>query len=272
MRFLLKANVFLTSFLALLHRLEKVLNIIGGGRNKPVLIGHRGAAGYCPENTMVSFEKAIEMNADMLEFDVQETRDGVLVVIHDPTVDRTTNGKGKVRGFSFQELQQLDAGSWFSTEFAGAKIPSFNEVLERYGGKVKLLIELKKPSLYPGIEEKVADELVKRGLHQPNGMVIVQSFDSKSMKRFKEMVPSIPVGVLVRHDPRGISNRKIKALSSFASYLNPKITMANKSLVKRIHGHGLKTITWTVRDEHTAKTINRLGFDGIATDYLDYFE
>src|SRR5690606_1278247 len=94
---------------------------------KYMKVAHRGAAGYCPENTFASFDRALEMGADYLEIDVQLSKDGEIVVIHDPLVDRTTNGKGRVASYTFNELHKLDAGSWFSTEFADERIPAFNE-------------------------------------------------------------------------------------------------------------------------------------------------
>ncbi|CAM3679558.1 glycerophosphodiester phosphodiesterase [Mesobacillus zeae] len=236
----------------------------------PTLIGHRGAAGLCPENTIISFDKALEKGAHYLEFDVQETSDGKLVVIHDVTVDRTTNGKGKVGSLSFEEIRKLDAGSWFHPRFKGEKIPSFSEVLERYSCKAGFLIELKKPSLYPGIEEKVAAELIKLRLHQlGKDRIIIQSFDKASLMKIKKLLPSIPVGVLVRHRPYGILERECKAISQFAQYLNPKVTMVNASLVKKAQKHSLKVIGWTAQDRQTAEELANTGLDGVVTDFVD---
>src|SRR5699024_7462523 len=154
-------------------------------QQKMVNIAHRGASGHAPENTIAAFDKAFEMKADYIEIDVQMTHDGELIVIHDTTVDRTTDGTGAVSDFTFEEIQQLDAGSWFSEEFAGEQIPTFEEILDTYRGKIGLLIELKSPELYPGIEEKVADALKERNMDQPNNQkIIIQSFnqDRKSTR------------------------------------------------------------------------------------------
>ncbi|MDQ0198350.1 glycerophosphodiester phosphodiesterase [Neobacillus ginsengisoli] len=241
-------------------------------RQTPLKIGHRGAAGYCPENTFASFNKALEMGVDYLEIDVQMTRDGELVVIHDSTVNRTTDGKGKVKDFTLQEIQALDAGSWFNPTFSGERIPSFKEFLENFAGKTGIVIELKKPSLYPGIEEKVAKELKKRTQRlTEEHKIIVQSFDRKSLKRFHNLMPSIPIGVLIKNTGRGISNKELNSFSHYASYVNPKITMVNPRLIRRLHRNGFKTIIWTVKNKQEMKALQQLHLDGIVSDFPDYF-
>jgi glycerophosphoryl diester phosphodiesterase len=107
------------------------------------IIAHRGASLLAPENTMAAFEKAIDYGIDRIKFDVQLSKDSKLVVIHDHTVDRTTNGSGYVKDFTLRDLKKLDAGSWFSEEFYREKIPTFNEVLKKYSGKVNFLVEIK---------------------------------------------------------------------------------------------------------------------------------
>jgi len=230
----------------------------------PVIIGHRGAAGYCPENTFASFHYALKLGVDYLEIDIQMTKDGELVVIHDPIVNRTTNGKGKVKEFTLAEIQALDAGSWFHPKFHNEKIPSLQEFLDEFAGRVGLILELKKPSLYPGIEEKVGNELLRRGLVSGE-QVIVQSFDCNSLKRFHSMIPSIQIGVLVKK----ISYKELFAISSYASYINLKVTLVNKGLVIRLHQLGLKTFIWTVRNKKEAELLKYYGVDGIITDYPD---
>lgn len=238
--------------------------------NSLLKIGHRGAAGYCPENTISSFRKAVELGVDYLELDIQMTKDRELVVIHDPTVNRTTNGKGKVKDFTLQEIQSLDAGSWFHCNFAGEKIPSLSEVLEEFAGKIGFLIELKKPSLYPQMDEKLAEELEKRGLTSVDKQIIVQSFDRSALKRFHELLPTIPIGILVKNTGvKMISNKNLKSFSSYVSYVNPKITMVNKRMIKRIHHHGFKTIIWTVNKKNDLKTLKNFHVEGIISDFPD---
>jgi len=241
-------------------------------RMKPLKIGHRGAAGYCPENTFASFYKAIESGVDYLEIDLQMTKDGELVIIHDSTVNRTTNGKGKVKDMTLQELQSLDAGSWFDPKFMGEKIPSLHEFLNEFAGKACLLIELKKPSLYPNIEIKLAEELKSRGLDQANDhRIIVQSFDRNALKRLHYLLPAVPLGVLVKNRSISrITDKDLKSLSNYISYVNPKKTMVSKRLIKRIQRHGFKTFIWTVKTKKEANLFSRLNIDGIVSDFPDY--
>lgn len=233
-------------------------------------IGHRGAAGYCPENTFASFERAIEMGANYIEIDVQMTKDGKLAVIHDTTVNRTTNGKGRIIDLTFNELKKLDAGSWFHEQFNGARIPELGETLDRFAGRVGLLIELKKPSLYPSIEEMIANELIKRDLCTGKDNLIVQSFDRNSMKKFHSLVPAVPIGILVKYLGPGLSNKELRKMAEYSSFINPKITIANKRLLKRIHHYGMKAIIWTIRSRKEASRMKKLKPDGMVTDYLDY--
>ena len=239
-------------------------------KHSPLKIGHRGAAGYCPENTFASFKKALDLGVDYLEIDVQMTKDGEWVVIHDSTVNRTTNGKGKVKDFTLKEIQNLDAGSWFHCEFKGEQIPSLAEFFDEFAGKIGILLELKKPSLYPLVVEKTAEELIKRKLTTEDKQIIIQSFDRDSLKRFHDLLPSIPIGILLKNSGVNIiSNKDLRSLTSYVTYVNPKITMVNKRLIKRIHHHGLKTIIWTVKKKNEVNTLKKLQVEGIITDFPD---
>lgn len=243
----------------------------GGPPHKVMNIAHRGASGYAPENTIAAFDKALKMKADYFELDVQMSKDGKLVLIHDVTVDRTTDGTGRVGDLTFKELRRLDAGSWFDPAFAGERIPTLEEALDRYRGKIGILIEIKNPELYPGIERKVAKALKKRNLHKPrNGKIIVQSFNHDSVKKFHSLLPSVPVGVLISYRDEGISDKELRNFAKYADYVNPNKDMVDRSLVKRIHRFGMKTTPWTVRDRAEADRLKSIRVDGIVTDYPDY--
>ncbi|KHE66849.1 glycerophosphodiester phosphodiesterase family protein, partial [Halobacillus sp. BBL2006] len=195
------------------------------------------------------------------------------VVIHDTTVDRTTDGTGKVKNLTFEELKALDAGSSFSKKFAGEKIPTLGEVLDEYKGKIGILIELKSPSLYPGIEQRVAHLLKERNLDKPkNKEIIVQSFEHESVKTFHSILPEVSTGLLLEFSPDGISEQQLTEFSSYAEYLNPNKTMISKRLVERIHEFGMKTYPWTVREADSVKPLVKAGVDGIITDYPDYID
>ncbi|RFU63518.1 glycerophosphodiester phosphodiesterase [Peribacillus glennii] len=271
--------VFLISMCSLI---VLILFIAGKGRetnrkpgrhpHAPLKIAHRGAAGHCPENTMSAFKKAVELGVDFIEIDVQLSRDGRLVVIHDTTLERTTDGSGNVRDHDFCDLRKLDAGSWFHSDFKDEKIPAFEELLEQILPHAGILIELKHPSLYPGIEKRLAFEIVKHNLHlEKDPRLMVQSFDIAAVKRFQSLIPSLPAGVLIKHHPMGISNKKLNELSSFAQFVNLKQTMMTLKLKKKIHAHGMKAFTWTVNNQKKIQRFELMKLDGVTTDYPDLF-
>lgn len=209
------------------------------------IIAHRGASGYAPENTMAAFEKALQMKADYIELDVQMSKDGELVIIHDTTVNRTTDINSKlpvaVKNLTLAELRKLDAGSFFAPQFAGERIPTFEEVLDRYKGKIGLLIELKEPSRYPGIEEKVSAALKERRMDKPNnGKIIVQSFDFNSVYKIHQLLPSMPTGVLTSK-AADLTDAKLKEFSGYAKYVNTNLknVTTDPTLVPRIHALGM---------------------------------
>ncbi|MCP3741873.1 glycerophosphodiester phosphodiesterase [Rossellomorea sp. BNER] len=235
-------------------------------------VAHRGAAGYAPENTIAAFDKAVEMKADYIEIDVQRSKDGELVIIHDTTINRTTDGSGNVKDLTFHQLRSFDAGSWMGEEFSGEKIPTFDEILDRYHGKVGILIELKAPELYPGIEEEVAEELKERNLDKPqNEKIIIQSFNFESMKKINSLLPKVPVGVLTS-SIADTTDEALKEFSTYADYFNPSYRMVTKNLVNRVHSLDMKISSWTVRSQEAADFLLEMDVDAIITDYPDYVD
>lgn len=240
-------------------------------RNKVVNVAHRGASGHAPENTMAAFHEAFKMKADYIEIDVQMSKDGELVLIHDTTLDRTTNGTGYVGDHTLEELKQLDAGSWFSDEFAGEKIPTFEEVLDAFRGKIGILVELKSPELYPGIEEKVANALKERNMDKPrNNKIIIQSFNHDSVLTTKALLPRIPVGVLAGMSWKDVTDQELEEFASYADYFNPNMNILDAELVDRIHDIGMDIWPYTVREKEQADRLLKLGVDGIITDFPEY--
>ncbi len=241
-----------------------------GEVRKLLTIAHRGASGYAPENTIMAFDKAVEMKADYIEIDVQRSKDGKLVIIHDTKVNRTTNGEGDVKDLTFAELQNLDAGSWMGNEFGGAKIPSFEEVLDRYRGEIGILIEIKAPELYPGIEEDLAKILKSYHLDKvKNEEIIIQSFHFESMKKMKKLLPDVPIGILISKKENA-TVEAVKAFSSYVDYYNPSYTILTEGLVHAAKAEGMKVLSWTVRRPETAEYLLGYNIDAIATDYPDY--
>lgn len=235
-------------------------------------VAHRGATGYAPENTIAAFDKGVEMKADYIEIDVQRSYDGQLVIIHDTTVDRTTDGTGKVKDLTFDQLRSLDAGSWKGEQFKGEKIPTFDEILDRYHGKVGILIELKAPELYPGIEKQVADKLIERNLDKPqNEKIIIQSFNFESMKLTNDLLPKVPIGVLTSNRAH-TTEQALQEFATYADYFNPSYGIVSKELVDQVHGLGMKIQSWTVRSQEAADFLLEMNVDGIITDYPDYVD
>lgn len=234
-----------------------------GDRPGPYVIGHRGAAGYAPENTMVSFERGIALRADAIELDIHPTSDGELVVIHDPTLDRTTSGQGLVSAHTLAEIQALDAGSWFDPSFRDERVPTLVEVLEWARGRTKVVIEIKQgPIFYPSIAELLAAALDRTGMR---GEVLAISFDHLSVKRLKELAPDIPTGVL--YAGRCV-NPVALARDAGADALMPYWALLTKDEVDQAHAAGLFIGPWGGAEQNYP-FIFATGVDAVLADFPD---
>lgn len=243
-----------------------------GERKQVSNVAHRGATAYSPENTIAAFDLAVDMKADYIEIDVQRSKDGELVLIHDTTVDRTTDGTGKVGDLTLEQLRSLDAGSWKGEQFAGEPIPTFEEILDLYRGKVGILIELKAPELYPGIEEQVAAALIERNLDKPqNEKIIIQSFNFESMKKMDQLLPQVPIGVLTSNRA-DTTLEALQEFSTYADWFNPSYGIVTEELVNQVHSLGMQIGSWTVRSQEAADFLFEMGVDAIISDYPDYVD
>jgi len=243
-----------------------------GERKQVENVAHRGAAGYAPENTIAAYDLAVDMKADYIEIDVQRSKDGELVSIHDTTVDRTTDGTGKVGDLTLEQLKSLDAGSWKGEQFTGEQIPTFEEILDRYHGKVGILIELKAPEYYPGIEQQVADLIKERNLDKPqNKKIIIQSFNFESMKKMNQLLPQVQIGVLTSNRAHTTMDA-LKEFSTYADWFNPSYGIVTKELVDQVHSNGMKIGSWTVRSQEAADFLFEMKVDAIISDYPDYVD
>lgn len=244
----------------------------GGERKQVENVAHRGASGYAPENTIAAYDLAVDMKADYIEIDVQRSKDGELVSIHDNTVNRTTDGTGKVRDLTFEQLRALDAGSWKGEQFAGEQIPTFDEILDRYHGKVGILIELKSPELYPGIEEQVTEAIKERNLDKPqNKKIILQSFNFESMKKMNQLLPKVPIGVLTSNRADTTPDA-LQEFSTYADWFNPSYGILTKELVDQVHSLDMQIGSWTVRSREAADFLFEMKVDAIISDYPDYID
>ena len=216
-------------------------------------VGHRGAAGHAPENTLRSFEKAVLLGCDMTELDVHLCSSGELMVIHDETVDRTTDGKGQVSGLTLNELKLLNAGQ-------GEEIPTLDEVLSLVRGMIGLNIELKGL----GTAKPVYD-LVKE-LSWENNTLMISSFNWDMLKEYRVLDSNARLGVLTfkNHGEALKFAEKIDAYS-----INPYHGLLQRKYVEKAHDKGFKVYPWTPNKESEIKQAIRKGVDGVISDYPD---
>jgi glycerophosphoryl diester phosphodiesterase len=234
----------------------------------PVLrVGHRGAKGHAPENTFASFDLAVEMGVNAVETDVHLSKDGEVVLIHDHTVDRTTDGRGFVKDMTLRELKQLDAGSWYDVRFAGQRIPTLAELLEWARGRVGVAIEIKNgPIYYPCIAEKVI-RLLKD--HSMELQAILISFDHLVLREAKMIAPEVATGIL--YVGRFV-NESSAARAAAADALHPNWAFVTPDLVENAHAAGLAVSPWCPNDLTTIRLLSEMGVDSIGTDYPDLFD
>jgi glycerophosphoryl diester phosphodiesterase len=216
-----------------------------------------------PENTKHAFVKALDLGAKAIEFDVQLTRDDVPVIIHDETLERTTDGKGRVAKTDFKVLGKLDAGSWFGASFAGLEIPTLKEVLATFGGRVLLNIELKPDGKRTKkLVKKVAD-LVEE--HDLLGDVVFSSFDEKALKILRDEVPEARIGILT--EPGDLDGAMALASLLGAENLHAHVAMVDTELVARCRRMGLKLWAWTANEPGEIALLAAIGVDGIFSDH-----
>jgi len=235
-----------------------------------VVIGHRGASAYYPENTMSAFRAAYEMGAEMVELDILLSKDGIPVVIHDETLERTTNGTGKVVEHTYAELSQLDAGSWFGEEHAGEKIPTLEEVVKFAKGKIALNIEIKTEAVSDeiknGIEEK-AYEIVK--MHDMQDHVLFSSFDYRAITHLNELNVNIAVALLYDKQQSGSSGPKELIRTYGADGFNCSYRQFSKRWASETSEADIPVFIYTVNSRWKMKKMIRRGANGIFSDKPD---
>jgi glycerophosphoryl diester phosphodiesterase len=231
----------------------------------PVAVAHRGASGLAPENTIASFRLAHELGCTAAELDVRACRDGTIVVMHDASVDRTTNGKGEVAELSWQELSSLDAGSWFDASFAGERVPRLEDALDFARGKLSLVVEIKSV----GIEKQVV-ELVND--FQMQERCVIVSFHPEALLAVSALPAPLPTGWIVwAPRPGAIADQELVAqtLRAKARALVISQTALSARLVGRAHDEGLAVVTWTVNTASAMRRVLKMGADAVATNRPD---
>ncbi|WOD43608.1 glycerophosphodiester phosphodiesterase [Hwangdonia lutea] len=236
-----------------------------------LITSHRGAAQLAPENTVSSVNAALIHHPNRIEIDVQQTKDEVVVLMHDTTLDRTTNGTGLVKENSFLELTKLDAGSWFSDDFSNERIPTLETIIKLIDGQCELIIEIKKGNdYYPNIEKNIVNIIAK---YKAESWVIIHSFDSEVLKRVHQLNPNITLHKLfvgkLKFMPFIVSNQ----FESFNIDKQPYIkaysinyAFANRDIINFLKSNGKEVNVWNLNNVDYARELISLGVDGIITD------
>lgn len=232
-----------------------------------IIIAHRGASGYAPEHTMEAYKLAVEMEADYVELDLHETKDGALVAMHDETVDRTTNGHGKVSDLTLKEIKELDAGMWFNNSFEGLTVPTLEEIFIEFGNSVNYYIEIKSY----GMEEELVSLLEAYDLLNDNqeGKIVIQSFMESSLKNVKELNGDIPLIQLSRNE--ALTDGDLQGITDYAIGIGINYKLLDESLVQKIKNHDLMLHPYTVDKSKDIETLKSMGVDGVFTNYIDAY-
>lgn len=239
-------------------------------RTRPIVIGHRGNSGEAPMNTLAAIEEAIHLGADMVEVDVNLTADGVPILIHNSTVDETTDGTGPVSSYTFEEIRRLDAGSWKSPRYAGERIPSLMEALDLGRGKIGFSLDLKTERAIPALVKAVAES----GMRDE---VVVTGCYVSTAQAVREMDRDLMVLLNLHPEVERLarSGRMEEFIAAYISQARraglPALNVNHKyvtlQLLRRAHMQALSVWTFTVDDESTMRELIEMGVDAIYTNY-----
>jgi glycerophosphoryl diester phosphodiesterase len=244
--------------------------------HRPLRVAHRGASARAPENTLAAFREAIRLGADAIELDVQLSADGVPMVIHDETVDRTTDGHGRVAALVSRDLRRMDAGAWFSSRFRGERIPTLEEALECARGRCGLNIEIKEPQgtrrrsrsgAHPrsgagpeAVAWAVARAVARSGFRD---LLLVSSFSRRALQQARAAMPAVHLGLLASRSLRGLGavHRSVRLYA-----VHPHVRLASPRRARLARRLGLVVLYWTVNDVRLMRRLLALGGDGLMTD------
>jgi glycerophosphoryl diester phosphodiesterase len=232
-------------------------------RDAPLVIAHRGASLFAPENTMAAFNFAVEVGAHAIELDAKLSMDGEVVVMHDSTLDRTTDGTGTVRSHTVMELKALDAGSRFGESFTGETVPILADVFDSLVGKILINVELTNYATpFDRLPEKVISLIVHRGIEND---VLISSFNPVALIRSKRIAPDIPIGLLSRGTPRLLINRMMRSWITYDSY-HPAWEHVSQDLIEQERRMGNRIHVWTLNSPEEMINLVKAGVNGVITD------
>lgn len=231
---------------------------------RPTIFAHRGVSSHAPENTLAAFQLAVSLNVPAIELDAKLSADGEIVIIHDQSVDRTTNGYGLIRKLPLSALRELDAGTKFNPVYKGEKIPTLTEVFDTVGQKLFINIELTNyASPLDDLPIKVA-ELVKH--HRLQDWVLFSSFYGFNLRRAHRVVPEVPLGLLLPPGIKGSLARSLFGRLSPYQALHPEFSDVSTSLIDKVHRQARRIHIYTVNDPQVMRRFFSWGVDGIFTD------
>jgi glycerophosphoryl diester phosphodiesterase len=230
----------------------------------PAIFAHRGASAYAPENTLPAFQLALDQDADGIELDVTLSADNQIVVIHDATIDRTTNGNGKVKRMSYAAIRQFDAGRWFGEAFTGTHIPTLDEVLSLVGDRIITNIEIK-PFYFPmrKLANRVAEAVRQHGLENS---VIFSSFNPRALVTIHKLLPSAAVGFLLMPGSLGTLAKSLFGKSVPYRSLHPHYSAVTPEMIQDAREKGTKIFAYTINHVKDMRYLFDMGIDGIITN------
>ena len=230
-------------------------------------IAHRGASSYAPENTFAAFDLAVEMEIEEIELDVQFTSDSHIIVIHDETLDRTSDSTGPVSERTLEEIQSLDAGSWFNEKFIGEKIPTLDEVFDRYKNEFRFHIEIKSKEA-KGLASRVYDLIRSYGLAE---QTTITSFWKQWLIESRRYAPEIQTGWLVPlgYETEWDDSIKEQALQEGFTQICPRASLVSSTLVRTLHDSGFNVRCWGVYDEELMIKVVESGAEAMTVNFPD---
>lgn len=241
-------------------------------RNPLIITGHRGAGGLAPENTLASIQLALDLGVDRIEIDVQQTNDNVIIVLHDRTLKRTTNGFGFIKSMNYADLLKYSAGIKFNKVYAEEKIPTLEQVIDLINGKVELLIETKYSYLYyPNIERHILNVIKNKNAF---GWCKIISFNDRALFRINKLNKDVRMGKLFVGKSATLPlsydttiNFKPLERYYFVDEIIVQHKYASKAFIDKVHQFGKELHVWTVNDPETIEKLIERGVDGIISDY-----
>ncbi|MDL5039864.1 glycerophosphodiester phosphodiesterase family protein [Heyndrickxia coagulans] len=242
-------------------------------KKETLIIAHRGADDRAPEETMPAFRLAVNEKADYIELDLRETKDNKLILMHDPTLDRTTNGKGDVTRYSLKQIKKLDAGIWFGKKYKGQRILTLEELINQYGSKTNYFIETRRVGNELKMEEPLIRILNKKGLIKKK-KVMIESFSARSLEKIHKLDRSVPlVQLTLFKNKKDFTDQKIREWRKYAVGIGLDAKLADKKLIQKMHQNHLKVYVFffdSKKEKAEQKRVIEDGADGVFTNHLTY--